>query len=188
MPSAGKESLREKRGKLRVQAMGDEPDWKSLVVDLGAGSDGGTGSMALLRYFDDQIKKRFAMYHSGYWVATGETIISVMVNRNDSENIRKNVEGVKFFSKLLTPQKIEKAPSGTPKMIMFGIFEHSLSQSGSFRLEVAPDLSLLQLSITSYGRYNLRRKFSSVEEAITYISKHHWYGDGTTSYNDDDDE
>lgn len=166
--------IRERRDTLRVEAMGDQADWKSLIRDLGGN---GQGSQTLLRYFARELDRQFDMYHSGYWSDTGETNVKVKVNYGDAENARKNIAGVKFFTPLMTPHEDEEAEEeNAPKWVWFGVFESSLSSGGIYRLDVLPDLSGSRLSLIRHSRTSVLHKFRTVEEAIALIGDKHSYG------------
>lgn len=164
--------LCEERDRLRVSGMA-EPDWKALVKDL---ATDGRSSQTLLRYFDQQIRDRFGMWHSGYWGDTNEVNVKVKVERvGDSE--KKNVEGVKHFVKFLTPHK--------DGLVWFGIFEHTLSAGGVFRLKVRPDLKEAVVDRTVYGREQVGEMFDTVEDAVGYIARKHWYGETEDAHEED---
>jgi hypothetical protein len=153
-------ALADKRDKMVIESA-TEPDWASLIRKCGGDQ---TGSIELLRYFDKNLRDRFDMWHSGYWVKTGDPNINVKVNKDDSESYNKNLAGVKFFLPLLRPHE--------DGYVHFGIFEHTLSAGGSFYLKVKSDGSWCIVG----GRYHTY-EFCSIEAALSFIQKNHWYGD-----------
>jgi hypothetical protein len=149
--------LHERRDKLRLAA--GPLDWRVALKDL-ASND--RNSQTLLRHVERELAERFDMWHSGYWGDTAEADIELKVTRTD-ESEQKNLAGLRFFAPLLT--------SHANGRVWFGVFEHSLSAGGSFRLEVTPDLRELVLFL---GRWE-RARFTTAEEAVRYIRAHHWY-------------
>jgi hypothetical protein len=115
------------------------------------------------------------MYHSGYWSDTLEGDVKVKVARTD-ESERKNVAGVKFFAPIMeTHANPEKEG---PRRVWFGVFEHTCSQHGVYRLEMTPELQDITLSVTRYSQGSEVAKFETVEGAIRYVRERYWYGDG----------
>lgn len=158
-------AIHEELGRLRIEEMKDDPDWKSIVQDL-AGN--GKGSMALLRFAEQKLLEDFDMYHSGYYTETLEICIKLKVERNPTSKA-KNAAGLKYFAPLLRPHN--------DGQVKFGIFETGVGARGIYELLVKPDLSQLVLTVTVYGQARVLEKFTSPESAVAYLAEHHWYGE-----------
>lgn len=143
------------------EAMGDSPDWAQIVKQV----DGPKSSVGLLNYAQKHLEARFDMWHSGYYSETREWCIKVKVYKGHEPSYSKNLAGIKFFAGLLTPHK--------DGYVHFGIFEHTLSASGGYELLVRPDLSHSLIK----HRYSDNSGFGTVEAALSFIQKNHWYGD-----------
>jgi hypothetical protein len=167
------EPLQEERAKLVLASM-KTPDWKRIVKDLASDV---TGSRELLHYAEKHLREQFGMYHSGLWSDTSEANIHLMVARND-ESEKKNLKGLQYFATILTPHK--------DGMVWFGLFEHTLSEHGSYCLKARPNLKNLSLVCTVYGRDREIKTFFTAKEAVRYIRDHHWYGDSETKEDDVD--
>lgn len=176
------EPLRESAAKLRIQAMGEklsESDWRTIIKDL-ASND--RSSSALLRFAERKLHETFDMWHSGYWAATNEAAFKIKIEDAPGYAVSqdKNLAGLKFFTGLYTPH--------ADGWVHYGIFENSLSIGGIYELLVKPDLTELELVITSGSRRRTLQKFSSPERAIDYIAQHHPYGDRKSSGHYDEDD
>jgi hypothetical protein len=156
--------LQSEKNRLLIKSW-KEPDWAYLIKAL-ASDD--MNSRELLHYADKELRERYDMYHSCYWADTNEANFQVKVERND-ESERKNLEGVKFFTRLMTPHK---EIGEEHELVWFGLFEHSLSSGGSYKLRVSKDLSHVSL-----GKRFGKTTFPSLESAIEYIRRFHWYGE-----------
>jgi hypothetical protein len=158
------EPLKEQRAKLVLASM-KTPDWKRIVKDLASDV---TGSRELLHYAEKHLREQFGMYHSGLWSDTHEASIHLMVARND-ESEKKNLKGLQYFATILSPHM--------DGFVWLRLFEHTLSEHGSYCLKVAPDLTELKLVCTVYGSEREIKTFSTAKEAVRYIRTRHWYGD-----------
>lgn len=179
------EKLRDRRGQLQVDEMKKgEPDFKALIPVVGiAGERKGLNSTATYNYFTNELAK-LGLHYSGSWGDTGEVNLEVMLTQDNAESIAQTVAAVRKFLPMLTPHvrdirydkdlgELAKEEGGGA--VWFGIFEHSLSSGGSFRLDVTPDESHIQVGVTSYSRFRVLKTCKTLEEAITYIAKHHYY-------------
>lgn len=178
--------LQERRDKIRVEEMRKTgPDFKSMVQDVGGGEVEGRSSSILYNYFSQEVS-RLGGYHSGFWGDTGDANIKVQLSKGGT-NLQKTLELVKLFVPLMKPHTYEwdraqyklstelMDPDEGGGMVWFGIFESSLSASGTYRLDVAPDFSKARVGYTRWG-YRLEQEFASVEDALKYIADVHPYG------------
>lgn len=147
-----------------LKEMGDTPDWPAVIKEL---ADGPRDSVKLRYYVQEHLAKAFGMSASGYWSATKEAVIQLVLTKDDPESLRKNIAGVRYFSSILTPH-----PDG---YIHFGVFEHNLSAGGSFTFMVKAlrngDKPNFILEKGSWAR----EQFDDLETAVRYIQDNHWY-------------
>jgi hypothetical protein len=163
--------LQELKSRAWLKEMGETPDWPLIIRVLAGNSP--LSSVALIRYTEKHLEP-FCMRHSGYWSETQEACFQVMLTKGAPETIRKAVEGVRYFTPLMTAH-----PDG---FVWFRIFEHTLSAGAVYELKVKPDLS----HITVGSRWRTE-EFTDLEKAVVYIHDHHWYdrADGRSSDEED---
>lgn len=148
--------------KLETSRLAEGMSWEE-IIDTYTQNPNGIG-MPLHKHMHERALSEFDMWASGYNSETQNPCFMIKISKNNLESRSKNLAGLRFLSRLLKP--------GADGMIRFDIFERTLSAYGSYSLLVKPDLKELTLE----HMYHNDETFSSPEEAIIYISVHHWYG------------
>jgi hypothetical protein len=150
------ERLQEQLGKLLAKGKkGKAPNWAVLV------KSSHEGGMTLHKYAHKKFYE-IGLYMSGHFPDTGDNCLQVMMTRNDKNSYKKTLNAVK----LLVPFLTEK-----DGWVKFGIFEYSLSSSGSFYLLVSKDLTKAKI-------VHRRLVFEgSLEEVLTRIQEQYYYKD-----------
>jgi hypothetical protein len=124
----------------------------------------------LLRAFQSWANKH-SLYVSCYLPATMQRCFHVMVKR-DGKNIAKVKRGLKALAPLCKPFANEH---GLADHFYIGVFEHTLSEDGSYHLLIAKDLSRASLFKSFYKRESLEFE-GTLDEVLNYVARHHWYG------------
>lgn len=126
--------------------------------------------------------KKWAESHGigmeGYWPKTYEPAFRISLNKSGS-NIPQVYSAIKELSEILTPQE--------EGYVVFEIFEHTLSEYGSYDLLVKGNNAKIVMN-------NRRTEFTGgLTDALDYIAEHHWYkndvdeDEESEDYYDEDD-
>lgn len=119
--------------------------------------------------------RRYDMYVSGYLLATGQRILSIMV-RPDGQNIPKIMRGLRILVPLLKTFDNEQ---GLKNHVYVDIFEHTLSEDGSYHMLVSRNMKTAAIVFCFYGRERIGFK-GTLDEVLQHIARHHWYGERET--------
>lgn len=120
------------------------------------------------------------LWPSGYFPSIQQQGLKVMLYVDKSTN----QQTIDIISKVLPHMKtIEGIDDKRPNIKVFGIFEHTLSEDGSYSLFFDTDCEEWIVSIISWRRRSDVYVTKSLEDVIEYISENHSY-DGR--YDDED--
>jgi hypothetical protein len=124
-------------------------------------------SMVRYKAADNALRK-IGLYASGYWEETNQRCIQISLYRDDKEHANKVMESVQVLLPYL------KARSGGFKQ--FSITDESLSEHGSYSLQVWPD----RYEVEKMYYYNSKTVYSSpnIEDVFDYIRKELYYNQG----------
>lgn len=110
---------------------------------------------------DNLAKQHGLRHHGGYWVKTMQLVLKIQLNHH--QDYHETLEGIKFFLPFIKPDEDGYAH--------FDIFEHTLSQYGSYTLKVKPNVLTGAIIMC-----NRRVNFSgTLEAALRQISEVLWY-------------
>lgn len=107
------------------------------------------------------------LHPQGYNKETGQRCASVMLTKGSAESLERTLAGL---SELLPHWRA--MPDG---WIHVGIFEHTLSQSGSYEMLIRPDASEIKVGKVRWGNPVV---FQSLETALRHVQDRHWYDGG----------
>lgn len=160
------ERLKNKRDKLKLASL--KKKGKDFV-DLDIMLCGDPESTIMYKERERQLKK-LSLNSSGYIQETGQVCIQISLNKSDDKLRKKVFSSICFLLPHLIPVKRD---SRSKKEIVLDIFEHTLSQYGSYYLHLSEADPLAKCKIVrSYG---VEEDFKNLDEALKYIQKHHWY-------------
>jgi chromosome segregation ATPase len=109
---------------------------------------------------------------NGYWEKTGQTAVQVYLTKNDLESYNKTVAGLQTILPHIQPFEAELEYGKTDEVKMITIFEHTLCRHGSYELAISDNKIYL-----CHNR-RIGQTFGSLEEAVKYVQRHHWYDGG----------
>jgi hypothetical protein len=156
-------AVKAKLAKAQIEKIGDKIDWKLLLASENLEN-------SVLYKLRHQEAYKLALWAGEYWMDTRQPCLKVMMTYGDPTNLAKILAAVKMLTPFYTPHE--------DGFVWFGVFEHTLSEHGSYQLKVKPDLSAAEVH---RGRY--RESFGTLTEILMYIQKRHWYEAG---FRDDD--
>ena len=129
-----------------------------------------TDTEEVLRDFQAWANK-YDLYVSGYLPATMQRNFSVMV-KPCGKNIAKIKRGLKTLAPLLKPITNKH---GLKDHFFISIFEHTLSEHGTYHMLVAKDLSEAVVIKSYYHQESVEFK-GTLDATLKHIAEHHWYG------------
>lgn len=129
----------------------------------------------------------YGFYPGGYWDTTNQRAVRVMFKKQDCDENRKQIKGLKLLLPYILPIPEGKDEQDT---ILVGckpvdIFEHTLAEDGVYKFYVRPNNTVI-LSFTRYHRTTYT-EIGDFDTAMKYIQQHHWYDsdDSSDRYNSD---
>lgn len=144
-------------GELLVdEAKKSGPDWVSLVRQ-GPPGDG--------KKFYEYARSQFSsigLFMGGFWADTGDRDLHVMMTKGSKESLVITKRAIELIAPLLTEQD---------GMVRFGIFEHSLSTNGVYRLLVSKDLKRAKLTLND----NWIKFEGTLDEVLIEIQQDYYY-------------
>lgn len=115
--------------------------------------------------------REFGLHRGGMRRETKQSYLEVALTYNDEKSLEKNLKALEKVLPYI------KSIEGYKKI---GIFEHTLSEFGSYELLIKKD----EYSVSHYYGYN-KDKFKTLRAALEYIQKNHWY-DGKETDGEED--
>lgn len=153
------EKAQNKVNSLRQAQMSDEYDWAVLLDPDNVST--------LFNLYSKAIRS-LGLYPSGYWSDTNQPCAKVMIQKDQAPgSTAEALTAIKTLVPFYTPH--------SDGAVWFGIFEHTLSAGGVYRLEVKPDLLSARVSIIRYGRQSSVTEWNSLEKTLEYVTKHLYY-------------
>lgn len=104
------------------------------------------------------------LWHSGYFPEISQIHLEVMLYKGVNDNL-ENV-----FTTLEKVLPYVKTQNGVKRL---GVFEHSLSENGSYTIEITDES--FDLVVHRYGRKSAVKSFDSLLSMLQYVQKHHYY-------------
>lgn len=104
------------------------------------------------------------LWHSGYYPETSQIRLEVMLYKSINENLEK------VFATLEKVLPYIKVHNGVKRL---GVFEHSLSENGSYSIEITDES--FDLVVHRYGRKSAVKSFDNLLSLLQYVQKHHYY-------------
>lgn len=156
----------------RIKAINEKCDKERLDTDedklwlLEAFVNGVDATLVSTKAFDAWIRDLGLFNPRSYWTDTMQRAISICCQKNDI-NIDKITQSIEY----LLPH-IKPLADGYKH---FGIFEKTLSSGGIYHLKFQDND--IELTIKTYGRENLIKKFDTIRDAVVYISENVYYED-----------
>lgn len=105
-------------------------------------------------------------WHSGYYPEIEQVGLKLMLYKGNKDNLEQTIKSVEEVLPFLKPIDGKKR---------FGIFEHTLSENGSFSLEIDDDS--IDLVVHRYHRRSVEESFKTVHEMVEYVQENHYYSD-----------
>jgi hypothetical protein len=115
---------------------------------------------------------KYGLGKSGYWLETRQSVVQLMLYRDDIADMNRQIEGLKRIIPHLTPFEV-----GSKRI---KIFEDTLSANGSYSLFIWPDR--YEVAHTRYGHDHVKKTTATLEEIVDYIRINHWYEEGKRHY------
>lgn len=140
----------------RIAEAGERPDWAWL---LDASNDGMVAHRAWTKAVEE-----LGLFPSGYNPETNQRCAKPMLTRDDPDSLATTLAALRTLLPHMRPME--------DGMVHFGVFEHTLGESGSVDLLVAPDGSR---AVVTKGRWSQPAEFGSLEEAVEHVQREHWY-------------
>jgi hypothetical protein len=104
------------------------------------------------------------LWHSGYYPETSQIRLEVMLYKGVNDNLEK------VFTTLEKVLPYIKVHNGVKQL---GVFEHSLSENGSYAIEITDES--FDLVVHRYGRKSAVKSFDNLLSLLQYVQKHHYY-------------
>ncbi len=112
------------------------------------------------------------VYMSGYIPETNQPSFKVMM-RKDGSNLDQTIDTLNILLPILKPFRPEYY-EGDGEVIYISVFEHTLSEWGSYGMYVDPNGEWAK--VDRICRYRGEVLFSgTIREALEYLAKNHWY-------------
>ena len=111
------------------------------------------------KFWDDK-----GLWHSGYFPEISQIHLEIMLYKGVNDNLER------VFTALQEVLPYIKTQNGVKRL---GIFEHSLSENGSYDIEIT-DKSF-GLVVHRYGRKSAVKSFDNLLSLLQYVQKHHYY-------------
>lgn len=135
-------------------------DWEKLL-------DGGTNSWKYK--IRSRLLTELGFSGGSYSPATNQTVLSFSVEGTSSdEDLKKIQKNLKFMLPFLKP-----GAHGSKNLIHFSLFEHTLSQCGSYSVLFDPEIKEWSLVKTVYGLPQVLKTPKDLESLLKYIQKYH---------------
>lgn len=161
-------TLQKKRKKLREdkeKAQLQTPVTKEQEIEYFLFEDGfvdGERHKARQKYWNGK-----GWWQSRYFHEIQQVNLSLMLYKGDTANLEKTIKNVEEVLPFLKPLNGKKR---------LGIFEHTLSENGSWTVEI--DDESFDLVLHRYRRRSVEKQFKTLRELLEYIQKNHYYSDG----------
>jgi len=163
------EKLRDQLTEIELKELKTEQE--KIEYFLIAGDD--LGEAGPVRYkAREEFWHNFGLHRAGSFRETNQVALSVKLTYGSEKSLAQQLKALDKVLPYIKPQNdgMKKLP----------IFEHTLSEFGSYWLRVSEDRK--QYIIES--RYRDEKEFKSLADALKYIQKYHWY-DGKDKEDDD---
>ena len=153
--SVERASLRDSIADVKVSAMGSQPDWAYLIIEDNSAATQGAWFKAVWA---------LGLWPSGYYPETHQRAAKLMMTRGDAAGLEKTIDAVGTLLPHCKPL--------SDGFVCFGIFEHTLSEHGSYVMRIRPNLSEITVGDS---RGHRAVKFGGLREAISHVQETHWY-------------
>lgn len=165
------ESLKSKLAAIEREEM-DHPEMsEDQRIAFYLENDGDTKGMEHYKA-KEKFWQDMGLWPSGYYPSIQQQGLKVMLYVNKS----KNQQTIDIINKVLPHMKtIEGIDDERPNIKVFGIFEHTLSEYGSYSLFFDTDREEWIVSIISWHRRRDVYVTKSLENVIEFISENHAY-------------
>lgn len=104
------------------------------------------------------------LWHSGYFPEISQIHLEVMLYKGVNDNLEK------VFTTLEKILPFIGMQDGVKRL---GVFEHSLSENGSYAIEITDES--FDLVVHRYGRKSAVKSFDNLLSLLQYVQKHHYY-------------
>lgn len=108
------------------------------------------------------------VFKGSIWTNTNQRVLTLCLYKNHPED-----------DELVTHKIIEVIPYLIPVedgKVFISIFENSLSQHGSYHLQINPASPFAaEITMTRYGRKSVVKEFPELKDAISFIRENLWY-------------
>lgn len=104
------------------------------------------------------------LWHSGYFPEMSQIHLEIMLYKGVNDNLEK------VFTTLEKVLPYIKTQNGVKRL---GVFEHSLSENGSYTIEITDET--FDLVVHRYGRKSLVKSFDNLLSLLQYVQQHHYY-------------
>lgn len=104
------------------------------------------------------------LWHSGYFPEISQIHLEVMLYKGVNDNLEK------VFTALEEALPYIKVHNGVKRL---GVFEHSLSEYGSYAIEITDES--FDLVVHRYGRKSNVKSFDNLLSLLQYVQLHHYY-------------
>lgn len=124
----------------------------------------GSSSMTLHRAAQKLIVKDLGLWLSGYSPISEQKQVRLKFIKESSNSLKQHFESLSLIIPFIKPND----EHGNKNI---SIFENSLSDNGSFNLQITPD-NLFNITV---NRKRILQSFNNLLDALTYIQEHHYY-------------
>ena len=104
------------------------------------------------------------LWHSAYYPETSQIRLEIMLYKGVNDNLEK------VFTTL---EKVLPYIKKQEEVKRLGVFEHSLSENGSYAIEITDES--FDLVVHRYGRKSAVKSLDNLLSLLQYIQKHHYY-------------
>ncbi len=152
-------ALEEHVSGLKIETMkAGQIDWKHLLKVA-------PHSTVAYTFLSDHLRITYGVNQMGMWSGTQQSCISLRLKEDSAESLQKNIQCVRDLEAYVEP-----LDDGFKH---FSIFESSCSEDGSYNLLIGED-GVAHVEVSRY--YSTTKLFTgTIEEAVAYIQKNHYY-------------
>ncbi len=108
------------------------------------------------------------VFKGSIWTNTNQRVLTLCLYKNHPEDEELATQKIIDIIPYLLPVENGK--------VFIGIFENSLSQHGSYHLQINPEAPYAaEVTMTRYGRKSVVKEFPELKDAISFIRENLWY-------------
>jgi hypothetical protein len=157
-----REKLRTKQAEEKLANLNGTIDWEWLL----------DGSFYSSLQYNESVKQLeiLGLTRGGYFSTTQQYCLNIKIRRNNKEEVDRMFNSIQLLLPYLKP--VEK------DYIILEISEETLCEHGVYSLKIeASSKEKSKVTKTTYGFERVIKEFSTLKEALEYISIHHYYND-----------